>query len=275
MQALFKLVLVALAMLSAAFAFAQDELNLEYIYINNPFDDNFVCSAEEASNFYQALEGFPAQIEAIEDIDSPLKLMLWDRGFSQWFNEAEQTCYGTGNATVALERQARYIAIQHMIGEDAELPEENAYTRAVDMATVDRELMTGDRPVAEDELAINLAVSELPLCTIEEAMAFYATIGDFFVQSIDVGMISDEDQLKEWANAFYTWTEENWTPLLEKPCGQMQSFIDFLDSFAAGTALAQLGIAGDLTLGAFEQIRDILLDLFAEEYAALETYVDA
>lgn len=275
MRALFLLLVLALALLSGAFAFAQDEINLEYIYINNPFDDALVCTVEEAAAFYDALDAFPAQIAAIEDIDSPLKLMLWDRGFSQWFNEAEQTCYGTGNATVALERQARYLALHHMIGEDAMLPEENAYTRAIDMAAVDRELMDGDQLVAKDELAINLAVSEVPLCTVEQALAFYATIHEFFVQSIDVGTIADEEHLKEWATAFYTWTEENWAPLLEEPCGQMQSFVDFLDSFAAGTALAQLGIAGDLTLGAFEQTRDLLLDWIAEEYAALEPYADA
>ncbi|MCY4071529.1 MAG: hypothetical protein OXG60_09520 [Chloroflexi bacterium] len=268
-------ILLACVFLSGVFALAQDEIDLGYVLINNPFNDNLVCTVEEALAFYEELDEFPALIDAIADIDSGPKLFLWAVRFSRWANAAEQTCYGTGNATVALERHAQYIAIQHMIGEEAILPEENAYTRARDMSTIDRESLAADKTISEEELAINLVVSEVPLCTVERAMAFYATFDEFYVESIDLGLVTDEASLGDWATQFYAWSEENWAPLQEEPCGQMKSFIDFLESFAYGTALAQLTIAGQQTLNAFDDTMEILYDWIGEEMDWLEETVDA
>ncbi|MCY4020214.1 MAG: hypothetical protein OXG39_12480 [Chloroflexi bacterium] len=268
-------ILFALLFLSGAFALAEDEIELEYVYINNPFNDNFVCTVEEALAFYEELDEFPALVDAIVDIDSGPQLFLWAVRFSQWTNAAEQNCYGAGNATVALERHAYYIAIQHMIAEEAILPEESAYTRALHMSTIDRESLAADKPLSEKELAINLAVSEVPLCTVEQAMAFYATIDEFYVESIDLELVTDEESLGDWATQFYAWLEENWVPLQEEPCGQMKSFSDFLESFTYGTALAQLTIAGQQTLNAFDDTMEILYDWIGEEMDWLEETVDA
>jgi len=268
-------ILLALVFLSGTFALAEDEIDLGYVYINNPFNNNIVCTVEEALAFYEELDEFPALIDAIADIDSGPKLFLWAVRFSQWASAAEQTCYGTGNATVALERHALYIAIQHMIGEEAILSEENAYTHAQDMSTIDRELLAADKPVSEEALAINLAVSEMPLCAVERAMAFYATFDEFYVKSIELGSVTDEESLRDWAAQFYARSEKNWAPLQEEPCGQMKSFIDFLESFTYGTALAQLTIAGQQTLNAFDDTMEILYDWIGQEMDWLEETVDA
>ena len=268
-------ILLASVLFSGAFALAEGGIDLEYVYINNPFNDNFVCTVEEALAFYEELDEFPALIGAIVDIDSGPQLFLWAVRFSRWSNAAEQNCYGAGNATVALEHHAHYIAIQHMIGEEPILPEENAYTRAQRMSTIDRESLAADKPVSEEELAINLAVSEVPLCTVERAMAFYATYDEFYVESIDLGSVTDEESLRGWAAQFYAWSEENWAPLQDEPCGQVKSFIDFLESFSYSTALAQLTIAGHQTLNAFDDTMEILYDLIGEEMDWLEENLDA
>ena len=268
-------ILLASVFFSGAFALAQDEIDLEYVYINNPFDDNFVCTVEEALAFYEELDKYPALIDAIADIDSGPKLFLWAVRFSRWTNAAEQNCYGAGNATVALERHAHYIAIQHMIAEEPTLPEENAYTRALHVSTIDLESLAADKPVSEKELAINLAVSEVPLCTVEQAMAFYATIDEFYVESSDLGLVTDAESLAGWATQFSAWSNENWAPLQDEPCGQVKSFIDFLESFSYGTALAQLTISGHQTLRAFDDTMEILYDWIGEEMDWLEKTVDA
>ena len=267
-------ILVLLVLLSGTSTLAEDEIDLEHVIINNPFDEKFVCTVEEAIAFYDAFDEYPAHIDAIGGIESGTELYVWILQFTRWSNAAEQSCFGAGNATFALIKQAYIIAIQQMTDEEVELPEQNAYSRALEMATVDRELLTGEKLVAEDELAINLADSEVPLCAVDQAMAFYATIDAFYVESIDLGSVVDEETLASWAAQFYAWSKENWGPLRDEPCGQMQSFINFLESFAFGTALSQLTSGGPQTLNVFDDIMELLYDLIAEEMAALEAYED-
>lgn len=244
------------------------------MYINNPFDNNLLCTVDEASAFYAALDEYPTHVEAIRNTDGPLQLFLWSAQFTQWFNEAEQDCYGAGNLTVALERHAYDLIIQHLIGEVVELPEQTAYTRSLELEAVDRELLSGDKPIAEDELAINLAVSEVPLCTVEQAIAFYSTFDGFYIESRGLEAIKDSDSLGNWAKRIHGWSDENWTPLLEERCGQMQSFIDFLKASAYGAALNSMVIGGQKTLEVFYDTTDILYDWVAQEMAALESYTD-
>jgi len=274
MQVLTVRLLIALALMSGTFALAQDEIDLTYLYINNPFDDNLLCTADEALAFYEALDEYPSHVEAIRNIDGPLQLFLWSARFTQWFNEAEQDCYGAGNLTVALERNAYYLVIQHMIGEEAELPEQTAYTRALEMAAADRELLAADESIPDEELAINLAVTEVPLCTIGQAMAFYSTFDGFYVESGGLEGIKDSDSLGDWTKQIHAWSDENWTPLLEEHCGQMKSFIGFLETSAYGAALHNMVIGGQKTLEVFYDTMDILYDWIAEEMAALESYMD-
>lgn len=268
-------ILAAVALMSGTYALAQDEIDLSYLYINNPFDDNLLCTVDEALAFYEALDEYTSLVEAISNLDGPLQLFLWSARFTQWFNEAEQDSYGAGNPTVALERDAYYLVIQHLIGEDVEPLEQSAYARALEMAAADRERLAAVESTPVEELAINLAVTEVPLCTVGQAMAFYSTFDGFYVESGGLESIKDSESLRDWAHQIHAWSDENWTPLLQERCGQMQSFIGFLETSAYGAALHNMVIGGQETLEVFYDTMDILYDWIAEEMAALEPYMAA
>ncbi|MCY4062918.1 MAG: hypothetical protein OXG53_11170 [Chloroflexi bacterium] len=267
-------ILLASVLLSGAIGLAQNEIDLEYLYVNNPYDDNYFCTAEQALEFYDALDGFPGLVEAIEKIRTGTALMVWNLLFTSWYESAEQDCYGAGNMTVELEHQARYIAIQHMSGEEAELPEENAYSLALAMSTADRELLDRDETASDYDLEINRAIVEVPYCTVEEAIVFYSSFGGFLEASGAMTAVSDQDSLKDWATQYFEWSGENWAPLLEEPCGQLPSLIAFLESFAFGAALAQLTAAGEVSIETFNENMNILDGWIAEEVVWLEEYLD-
>lgn len=267
-------ILIILLLSDATIALAQDDIELEYLYINNPYGDAYFCTAEQALAFYEALDEYPALVEEISDISTGVVLLMWTFRFASWYETAEQECYGAGNPPVELERDARYLAIQHMTGEEAILPEENAYTRALEMSIADRETLEEDETTSEYDLEVNREIVEVPLCDVERAMAFYETTDAFVEASSGIAGISDRDSLREWAAEFYTWSDESWAPLLEEPCGQMKSFIAFLESFAYGAALAQLTGTGEITLKVFDETMELLGGWMVEEIAWLQDYLD-
>ncbi len=174
---------------------------------------------------------------------------------------------------MTLERDARYLVLHHFAGEEAKSPEESVYTRALEMSITDRDTLSVDERASEYNLAINREAMLTPLCAIEQAMAFNATMAGFLEASSGIAKITGEEGLKAWASPFYEWSDENWASLEKEHCGLLSTIIAFLESFAYGAALAQLTPAGGVTLGVYDDTMQLINGWINEEMVILEDYL--
>ncbi len=82
-------IVLVLAIVTGAIALAQDEIEIEALYINSPFEIDYLCTAEQALAFYDSLEKYPALIAEIANITRGTPLLRWHVRFASWYESAD------------------------------------------------------------------------------------------------------------------------------------------------------------------------------------------
>lgn len=228
---------------------AQDDDFLQRLYINDPFDEPGLCTIEQAREFYATLDEFEQLLDRVADLEDELAVVEWAFELSYWYQEAEVDCYGGIVETTRLEHDGYERLLDHWSDLEA-LSEQDALTRAREMAAADFEAIAGDE-IPESHLALNRAYTKRSLCNGSQAAEFYSTLKNYEDIALSADAIHSLSTLREWATAFRAWRSEAWGQFTDEPCGATLFFITFYGSFAYSVAMNQLGIYGETVLELF------------------------
>lgn len=220
--------------------------------INYTLDDPTTCTREQAISAYDTLDGFHIVLEdlaVVSDIDA---LDSWFEGLNRHFDEKwmralEKPCNGAFYLLQLLESQIQYEVLERMIiaftgnSVDALLvnPRMDASVVALTMAATDLAALKEN----EDEyvtLELNRAVYDLPRCTPERAIEFYATIDEYAVQMDQLLGLDSWQDMKTWVMNFHFWRLEAWETFYQEPCGVTPTDMYRIESKTYLYALGQM-----------------------------------
>ena len=228
---------------------AQANDYLQRLYINDPFDEPGLCTIKQAEAFYQTLDDFEQLLDRVSDLEDEQAIVEWAFELSYWYQETEADCYGGIVETTRLEHDGYERLLDHWSGLE-ELSEQDALTRAREMAAADLEAIASDE-ILERDLALNRAYTERRLCNAAQTIAFYETLEDYKDTTLSADAIHSLSTLREWTAAFRAWRSEAWGQFMAEPCGATSFFITFYGSFAYSVAMNQLGDYKATVLKAF------------------------
>ena len=201
--------------------------------INYAVDEPIQCNRAQASAMYETLDGFQQQINSLILVKDLESLGGWFSVHNDWIGTKltwlfSEMCDGAAYLLRALYAQARYRAMDRMIAAFTGFSLDDMFVDprpdAMDMA---RELAEIDLAAMEDsqdpdiELALNRAVNGLPRCSVERALAFYATLDGFEGQVDSLLLVDSWESLLTWAFNFHLWRTDAWDDFYEQPCGDV------------------------------------------------------
>lgn len=262
---------VLLTAVGGTATFSQDANYRERLRINSPFVEPDICTRGQAIAFYSTLGDYSELIDEIKYVNDGGTLWQWLSRFALWIETAGEDCYGVINLSISLELHARTIMLHHMMEQELQLSEDDAFNRAMDMYFADKEPLGIDRTIPKEEMEINRARMEMIPCKGEDAVAFHQASIEYLQIVRQAEEISDKDSLQSWSTAYHSWRDEGWSAFFVAPCGEMIPQIVFFDSLAYGVALGQLTHAGEFFLNTFDVLEEVLEYAHAAEIKFLES----
>lgn len=224
------LLIMTLAALAAATA-AQDGREAPALGINFMIDAPVLCTREQATAVYETLEDFQRQINDLELVNDLDELADWFAVHNAWVEAhwawaADDSCDGVDYLLRALHAQVRYRIMERMLAKQTGIsldqlfvdPRADAMDVAHEMAEIDLQAME-ESTEADVALKLNGAVADVPRCSAERALQFYATI-DGFEENVEKLLEVDSWQdWNSWAFNFHLWRIDAWGDFYEQPCG--------------------------------------------------------
>ena len=222
---------------------AQDDTADLHLYINKPIDDPQLCTREQATTFYDTLDGFQQLLGDLEDVKDGDALGVWFAEFNnwtelQWAPVYDNLCDGTSFFTRALRAHAMWQILSRGSGLKGPVPADEVMETARIAERADRAAMAqSDDP--NIRLTINSLLRVLPRCGKARTFAFYQTINTFEEQARALMAVDSYESLQSWITAFHDWREENWATFYIDPCGLTIEQIYYIESRTYLAALMQ------------------------------------
>ncbi len=227
------LLILLLVLFNSVTAGQEDTAGDLKLVINHRIDEPANCSADEARAFYQTLDDFQSFLDELALMDD-----LWDmeeswfHDYGLWLKEHwaslnENLCAGRTQLMDMLRAQLKYTVLEAGMGEISDVPAEGAMAYARALANTDLKLIDSGY-ASESELELNRMVADLPRCSAEQALEFYATIDGFTRLTSALGSTGNlwnvgsdelEQALISWAQSFDSWRQEAWSGYYDQPCG--------------------------------------------------------
>lgn len=235
------LILVVYSPVTAAQEDAADDVAL---FINYAIDEPTVCSVDQASAFYQTLDGFRQFLDDIGLMDNLEDLSNdWLEEYYEWILEnwkpfMDVQCGGTQQLMVMLRAKLKYKLVEEGFGEISEIPADEAMAVARNLAEMDRQVIESSEG-ADYALELNRMVTDLPRCSAEQALEFYGAIDEYAQMTKDLRPTGahgdiDADELESalfnWLAEFDSWRQEAWSAYYERPCGATQVLLYHLEA---------------------------------------------
>ena len=235
------LILVVYSPVTAAQEDAADDVAL---FINYAIDEPTVCSVDQASAFYQTLDGFRQFLDDIGLMDNLEDLSNdWLEEYYEWILEnwkpfMDVQCGGTQQLMVMLRAKLKYKLVEEGFGEISEIPADEAMAVARNLAEMDLQVIESSDG-SDMALELNRMVTDLPRCSAEQALEFYGAIDEYAQMTKDLRPTGahgdiDADELESalfnWLAEFDSWRQEAWSAYYERPCGATQVLLYHLEA---------------------------------------------
>ena len=243
------ILLLALAVIGAVTT-TQDATITDGLSINNNFEYVELCSGEQATAFYISLHGYQRQLDKLAGVEDGDALVEWYESYDDWFSKNwkssfnDSYCHGIEYLVLMLSPYTAYSAIEGMIGEFGSKPAQDVMQTLLEMAAADFTTMAKDE-FSESDLEINRMITDLPLCSDEQAIRFYDTVEEYFGKANQVVRLNSLHSLKRWLVIYRSWHGKAWEAFYEKPCGGSLMFIHWLESEAYWAGLDQVTVGGN------------------------------
>lgn len=238
------LLMLILVMHSAVAAAQEDAADDVALFINYAIDEPTVCSVDQASAFYQTLDGFQQFLDDIGLMDNLEDLSNdWLEEYYEWILEnwkpfMDVQCGGTQQLMVMLRAKLKYKLVEEGFGEISEIPADEAMAVARNLAEMDLQVIESSDG-SDMALELNRMVADLPRCSAEQALEFYGAIDEYTQMTKDLrptGALGDidadelESALFNWLAEFDSWRQEAWSAYYERPCGATQVLLYHLEA---------------------------------------------
>ncbi len=213
------------------------------LFINSPIADPRPCTRSQAIRFYSTLRGFQQQMEALSSIKDDEQLGVWFAEFNAWTDANwkqvyADPCDATSFFTTALRATSWWAVLSTVTSIRGEIPADAIMRIVLELAEYDTyamELVSTPKII----LQLNRIVRDLPPCSPEQAIAFYATIDKLEEQSRALLHVDSNKSLVAWVFAFQEWREDTWGRFYDEPCGLILENICHLESRIYAAACMQ------------------------------------
>lgn len=238
------ILLLALAV-TGAVASAQDVTITDGLSINNSLEHIELCSGEQAKAFYISLHGYQQQIDEIAAVKVGESLEEWFLSYNDWHGKEwgafldDNYCHGIEYQILMLSPHTAYSAIEGMIGEFGPKPAQDVMQTLLAMAAADFTTTAKDE-FSDSDLEINRVITDLPLCSDEQAIGFYDRVAEYFDKASQVARVNSLHSLQLWLVIYRSWHGKAWGAFFEQPCGGSLMFIHWLESEAYWAGLDQV-----------------------------------
>ncbi|MCY4536782.1 MAG: hypothetical protein OXE52_00985 [Chloroflexi bacterium] len=265
------MVFLTLAVVGLSVVAQEDAEDDQKLIINNIVDNPILCTHDQATTFYESLDGFQQSLNNIALVKNTDTLQFWLNIHKQWFDETwalllAEGCHGAKMLIYALRAVASHNLLEHMIGDVGEIPAQDVMRDVRDMAVADLEAIKRTQ-YPESELQINLIITNLPYCSNNQAIAFYKTIDGYLQEMNKLILVDDWRSLRVWVGMLHAWRQEAWTSFYDQPCGIRLAYMFWIERLTYINALVSV-VSGE-TPNIDNLIRP-LRDTAAKDLAVIE-----
>lgn len=206
--------------------------------INWLLSDFKPCGVEDIAILQSVLADIQTQADYIPIVANAGTLRLWISINHDWINDILRPriaggCLSVRHLYLHLDRSLYVRLFNQVFRPEREVSQDDNIHKVRELLDADQETVE-DGEVAASEWLINRTITDLPPCTVEEALDFFNLIDSYEREVRNVLSIPSDDAgaVKAYAEQYETWAQEALSPFYERPCGETLVLIHFMETIA-------------------------------------------